>query len=97
MDGAIGGGRKLSDTLVASLTVLTFDKWGDVTHLGAISGAVTIFLDGAAGINRSGALEVAEGFAKGFVAAAQDPIDNFAFAHRIEIVNGEIIAEHHGF
>ena len=39
---------------------------------------------------------MAESFADGLVTTAKNPIYYFAFAHRIEIIYGEIITEHHG-
>lgn len=40
-------------------------------------------------------MEIAESSAEGFVAATQNPVDNFAFAHDIEVVHSEITAEFH--
>ena len=49
---------------------------------------IAVFFDGAATVNASGSLELAEGGAESFVAAAENPINNFAFAHGVEIIDG---------
>ncbi len=83
--------------MVGTSFVFAGDEWNDVAIFSLDTGAVAILFHGVATIDASGALEFAEGVADGFVAAAENPVDNFAFVHSIEIVDCEIIMKLHGF
>ena len=72
-----------------------FSERDDVANFGFDTDAVAVFLGDTASEDSSGALEIAEGFGEGFVAATEDPVDDFAFAHDVEIVNGEVAAVNH--
>lgn len=71
------------------------DERSDVTDFGFDADAVAVFLGDAAGEDGGGALEVAEGVAHRFVAAAQDPVDDFTLAHNVEVVEVEIATINH--
>lgn len=88
--------RKINDATRAGFGA-TLDEGNDVANFGFDAGTVAIFFDGGAAVSGGGALELAESLGKGFVAAAKDPVDGFALAHSIEVVDGDIIAELHGF
>lgn len=62
------------------------DEGDDVANLAFNAGAVAIFLGGGAGVESSGALVLAEGFAEGAIAAAENPVINFALGHDVEII-----------
>lgn len=96
-ESASGGVGKFGDALVIRIRVCTGDEGVDVADLELGVDAIAVFLECAAAVDASGTLEVAEGFTEGFVAATENPVDNFAFAHDIEVVHGEIAAELHGF
>ncbi len=72
------------------------DKGNDIADFGFDADGVAVFLGGGAGIDRSGALEVAEGVAQRFIAAAQNPVDDLALAHDIEVVESEVTTINHG-
>lgn len=72
------------------------DERSDVADFGFDADAVAVFLGDVAGEDGSGTLEVAEGVAHWFVAAAQNPVDDFAFAHDVEVVEIEVAAVNHG-
>ena len=65
--GAGGVGRVGVDGMVGAGGL---DEGNDVADFGFDVGAVAVFLGGIAAENRGGALELAEGFADGGVAAA---------------------------
>ncbi len=78
-----------------------FVGWGenersDVADFRFDADAVAVFLGGGAGVDGGGALEVAEGVAHGFVAAAQNPVDNFALTHDVKVIHVEVAAIDHG-
>ena len=93
---AVDSLRKFGDALVGTSFVFAGDEWNDVTIFSFDAGAVAILFHGIATIDASGALEFAEGVANGFVAAAENPVDDFALVHSIEIVDREIIMKLHG-
>lgn len=76
--------------------VFRLDEWGDVADFRLDADAVAVFLGGGAGVDDGGTLEIAEGVAHGFVATTQNPVDDFAFAHDVEVVEGEVAAIDHG-
>ena len=41
-------------------------------------------------------MELAKSLAQGFIATAQNPVNNFAFGHEIEVVKGEKTFMNHG-
>lgn len=94
---AVDGLRKFGDALVGTSFVFAGDEWNDVTIFSFDVGAVAILFHGAATVSTGGALEFAEGVADGFVAAAENPVNDFAFVHSIEIVDCEIIVKLHRF
>lgn len=94
---AVDGLRKFGDALVGTSFVFAGDEWNDVTIFSFDAGAVAILFHGAATVSTGGALEFAEGVADGFVAAAENPVNDFAFVHSIEIVDCEIIVKLHRF
>lgn len=76
--------------------VFWLDEGSNIADFGLDADAVAIFLGGGAGVDGGGALEVAESVAHGLVATTQNPVDDFALAHDIEVVEGEIAAVNHG-
>lgn len=68
----------------------------DIADFGFDIGAVAVFFDRVAAEDGGGALVLAEGFADGAIAAAQNPIDDFALRHSIEVVGAEIFLHDHG-
>lgn len=76
--------------------VFWLNERSDITDFGLDADAVAVFLGGGAGVDSSGALEIAEGVAHGFVTTTQNPVDDFALAHDVEVVEGEIAAIDHG-
>ena len=94
---AVDSFGKFGDALVGTSFVFAGDEWNDVAIFSLDTGAVAILFHSIATIDASGALEFTEGVANGFVAAAENPVDNFAFVHSIEIVDCEIIMKLHGF
>lgn len=95
-EGAGSGTRELGDALVARI-ILACDERIDVADFKLDAGAVAILFLRSAAVNASRALKIAEGFTEGFVTATQNPVDDFAFAHDIEIIHREIAAEFHRF
>ncbi len=98
-DKAINFIRKFRDAFGGRLFVVSLggDERNDIADLTFDIGTVTILLRDAASVDGGGALELAEGFAEGLVAAAEDPVDDLAFAHGEEIVHREIAADDHRF
>lgn len=76
--------------------VFRLDEWGDVADFRLDADAVAVFLGGGAGVDGGGTLEIAESVAHGFVTTTQNPVDDFAFAHDVEVVEGEVAAVDHG-
>ncbi len=66
-----------------------------ITNFNIGWGAITVLFLGVARIDAGGALVVTEGFAEGFVATTQNPVDDFAFGHGIKIVGCEITFDVH--
>lgn len=97
MEGAVGGGGNFADASDGAVAV-GFDGEGvNITNFVLSGCTIAVFLDGVAVVDGSGALEIAEGFAEGLVAATQDPVDDFAFAHIVKVVHSKIVTEHHRF
>lgn len=82
---AFGGGR-----------IRSLDEGDDVADLSFDVGAVAVFFRGGATKDRGSTLELAEGFADGFIATAENPVNHFALGHLVEIVNGEEVVMNHG-
>lgn len=76
--------------------VFRLDERGDIADFGFDADAVAVFLGGGAGVDGGGTLEIAESVAHGFVATTQNPVDDFALAHDVEVVEGEVAAVDHG-
>lgn len=96
MDGAVRLGRKVGDARGRDGSVGAHDERNDIADFGFDAGAIAVFFDSGAVIDGGSALEITEGFADGFVATTENPVDNFAFVHSIEVVEGEIITKLHG-
>lgn len=89
--------RKLCDALVRAFVVFASDKRDDVTVFGFDTGTVAVFFLSVATVDASGALEFTESIANSLIATAQDPVDDLALVHSVEIIESEIIMELHGF
>ena len=72
------------------------DERIDIADFGFDLGIVSVFLGLFAIVGGGSALEIAEGFGEGVVTAAQDPVDNFAFGHGVEVVEAETVFGNHG-
>ena len=96
LEGAGGGAGKLGDTLIAFVGIAGNERV-DIANFEFSINAIAVFFDSIAAVDASSALEIAEGFAQSLVAATQDPVDDFAFAHDIKVVHREIAAELHRF
>lgn len=72
------------------------DEGIDIADFGFDFGGVGIFFGLVAAIGGSGVLKITEGFGESMVAAAQNPVDDFAFGHGIEVVEAEAIFGNHG-
>jgi len=68
----------------------------DVADFAFNTSAVAVFLGSGASVDSGSALILTESFADGAVAAAEDPVDDFAFAHDEEVVLAEVAAVDHG-
>lgn len=78
-----------------AFAVDSLDKRRNVTDFDFDASIVTVFLGSSARAEGGGALELTESFADGFVAATEDPINDFAFAHNKEVFFGEVTANDH--
>lgn len=96
LDGGADFFVEVGDAFVGFVCLVGFDEWHDVADFGFDANTVAIFLGDATSESVGGALEVTEGFGEGFVTAAEDPVDDFALAHDIEVVDGKVAAVNHG-
>lgn len=72
-----------------------FDEGIDITNFGFDFGMVGVLLSIGEAISGSGTLEITEGIGEGVIAAAQNPVDDFAFGHGVEVVDTDEIFGNH--
>lgn len=70
MDGFVGGAVESGDTLVGTVGLGGFDEGNNIADFGFGADAIAVSFGDAATEDGGGALEIAEGFGEGFVAAA---------------------------
>lgn len=91
-DRAVDFAIKAGDALGA---VFDLDEGNDVSDFGFGADAVAVFLANTAGKDGGSTLVIAEGVGEGFVTAAEDPVNDFAFVHDVEVVDIEVATIDH--
>lgn len=71
------------------------DERNDVADFALDAGTVAILLSSSAGVDSGGVLELAEGFGDSAIATTENPVDDFAFTHDVEVVRCEVTTDDH--
>lgn len=90
LGNAAGNGITI-DVLFGSL-----DEGVDIANFGFDLSSISIFFNLVAVVGGSSALEIAEGFSEGVITATENPVDDFALGHGVEVVEAEAILGNHG-
>lgn len=89
-------GNTARDWIAVDILLGGFDEGVDIADFSFDFGVIGILLGSGTVVSGSGALEIAESLGESMIATAQDPVDDFAFGHGVEIVGGEMILGNHG-
>lgn len=88
-------GNTARDWIAVDILLGGFDEGVDIADFSFDFGVIGILLGSGTVVSGSGALEIAESLGESMIATAQDPVDDFAFGHGVEIVGGEIVFGNH--
>lgn len=88
-------GNTARDWIAVDVLLGGFDEGVDIADFSFDFGVIGILLGSGTVVSGSGALEIAESLGESVIAAAQNPVDDFAFGHSVEIVSSEMILGNH--
>lgn len=88
-------GNTARDWIAVDVLLGGFDEGVDIADFSFDFGVIGILLGSGTVVSGSGALEITESLGESVIAAAQDPVDDLAFGHGVEIVGGEIVFGNH--
>lgn len=88
-------GNTAGDGVAIDVLFGGFDEWVDIANFGDDFGGVSVLFGLVAVIGRGSALEIAESISESVVTTTENPVDNLAFGHSIEVVETEAILGDH--